>query len=649
MIIAFYPGAGGNRYYCYLMGLTDFLPQTTYDYLLKNQNFKYRYLDQNSIGLTDQPVILTHCVNVPLIRKHFPEHKEIIVIKSNMEKSLKREWYLEDQHRNKNMPDKIEHARAHISHHYKYYAEYPMELDGNTTVININDDTTEFANSMRIELDSIISPEYDQGIVEVSSVKPHDLTRLPGDKIVEGFKSKFLVDAENMKYQLDKISPSMCLAKWKQVSLHLTTGLNNSCYHPPLHEIRLEDIQRSPGGLHNTAYKKSQRKLMLDGVRPTECSYCWVIEDAGNLSDRHYRSGEPWAAMDFGKIVSGEWDDDIIPSYVEVNFNHACNLSCSYCSPQFSSTWQQEIDRHGGYPTSNIHNDPSYFTGRNRPIPVREDNPYVEAFWQWWPTLYPQLKHFRMTGGEPLMDKNTYKVFDYVLALPNPDLHLNVTSNFSVEPELFEKYLGYVKQLCGTQIEHFMQYVSVDSGNIKHAEYIRHGLDMNRLHEYVNRYLHEVPYRNSLTFIITMNNLGVLGIQKQLQWILDLRKEYSTTYQRVWFDTPLLRQPAWQSLQILPPSYAGVLERVADWMELNLETANDPFHGFKDYEVQRMRRDVDWMKEGSKLDPEYVARNKADFFRFFNEHDRRRNTDFLTTFPEMTSWWKECESYARQS
>jgi len=309
--------------------------------------------------------------------------------------------------------------------------------------------------------------------------------------------------------------------------------------------------------------------------------------------------------------------------------------------------WAEEVARYGGFPTGTIHNDPSHFTGRNRPIPAREDNPYVTAFWNWWPTLYPRLKHFRMTGGEPLMDKNTYKVFDYVLAMPNPELHLDVTSNFSVEPVLFEKYLGYVKQLCNTQIEHFMQYVSLDSGTPAHAEYIRHGLDMNRLVDYVDRYLTEVPSRNSLTFIITMNNLSVLGLQRQLDYILSLRRKHSTTYQRVWFDTPLLRQPRWQSLQILPPVYVSVLERVADWMDLNMETAEDPFHGFKDYEVQRMRRDIDWMKEGCNLDPEYVKMQRADFYRFFNEHDKRRHTDFLKTFPEMKEFWKECEYYAK--
>jgi hypothetical protein len=282
--------------------------------------------------------------------------------------------------------------------------------------------------------------------------------------------------------------------------------------------------------------------------------------------------------------------------------------------------------------------------GNRRPIPSREANPYVDAFWEWWPTLYPQLEHFRMTGGEPLMDRNTYRVFDYVLEHDNPKLHLNVTSNFSVEDVLFEKYMGYAKKLCTPRIEHFMQYVSLDSGIATQAEYLRHGLDYARMSRNVVRFLEEIPSRNSLTFIITMNNLSVTGLQPMLEWILNLRKTHSSTYQRVWFDTPVLREPAWQSLQILPESYVKQLERARDYMLANLITDANPLHGFKDYEVQRLERDIAWMREGQSQDNNTA---KADFYRFFAEHDRRRGTDFLRSFPEMRSWWAECEYHAR--
>jgi organic radical activating enzyme len=460
-------------------------------------------------------------------------------------------------------------------------------------------------------------------------------------------KSNFQTSAEQMK---DQLGPALCLAKWKQVSLHLPTGLNNSCYHPPLHIIDPEAIETNPAALHNTWHKKAQRKIMLKQERPTECSYCWNMEDQGKLSDRHYRSGEPWAAVDFDKIKNSTGDeDDVIPSYVEVNFNNACNLKCSYCSPQFSSSWGDEVARDGAYPTATPHNAPEHFTGARRVIPSREDNPYVAAFWRWWPTLYPELEHFRMTGGEPLLDKNTYRVFDYVLANPSPKLHLNVTSNFSVDEKSWQKYLGYVKELCKDEkIEHFMQYVSLDSWTDQ-AEYIRNGMDFELVWDRVNQFLNEIPGRNSVTFIITMNNLSVTGLPKLVAGILGLRKLYSKTYQRVWFDTPVLRQPAWQSLQILPESYADKLEHLWAWMLKHIETEDDPFHGFKDYELSRLDRDIAWMQSGQEMAPEIMNTHKADFYRFFSEHDRRRGTDFLKTFPEMRSWWTECEYHARQS
>ena len=74
-------------------------------------------------------------------------------------------------------------------------------------------------------------------------------------------------------------------------------------------------------------------------------------------------------------------------------------------------------------------------------------------------------------------------------------------------------------------------------------------------------------------------------------------------------------------------------------------TDSNSLHGFKDYEIQRLERDIAWMREGQLQDNSTA---KGDFYRFFSEHDRRRGTDFLATFPEMRAWWAECESQSRQ-
>jgi hypothetical protein len=461
--------------------------------------------------------------------------------------------------------------------------------------------------------------------------------------------SVYKTSADEAKKELERISPTMCLAKWNQVSLHLPTGLTNSCYHPPLHEIDAAGLADNPAALHNTEEKITQRRQMLAGERPAGCSYCWKMEDTGEMSDRHYRSGEPWAMIDFEKIRDNPLDRTHVPRYVEVNFNNACNFKCSYCSPQFSTAWGKEIEIYGAYPTAPEHNAPEHFTGRRKPILNREPNPYVEAFWRWWPELYKNLKHFRMTGGEPMMDVNTYRVFDYIIDHPKKDLHLNVTSNMCPpDVKLKNRYFDQVKRIClDEKVEHFMQFVSVDAHGAP-AEYIRNGLNYNQFMDNVNEFLHRIPVRNSVTFIITYNNLSVTSLDRLLKDIRLLRSEHSKTYQRVWFDIPLLRQPLWQQITLLPESYQRIHEDNIKWMmehqeqigpKQATETRLD-FSLFKDFEIQKMQRNLAYWRK-------HVETNntqKKNFYAFFAEHDRRRGTSFEQTFPEMQEFWQECKS-----
>lgn len=146
-----------------------------------------------------------------------------------------------------------------------------------------------------------------------------------------------------------------------------------------------------------------------------------------------------------------------------------------------------------------------------------------------------------------------------------------------------------------------------------------------------------------------MNNLSVTTVDSLFAGILGLRQTYNRDYQRIWFDTPVLRQPAWQSLQILPESYADRLDHLWAWMVRQTETADKRFRGFKDYEVARLDRDIAWMRAGQNMPAVQRQQHMADFYRFFAEHDRRRGTDFAATFPDMQTWWQECQYHASKS
>ena len=53
-------------------------------------------------------------------------------------------------------------------------------------------------------------------------------------------------DAVVTRDKLNALSPSMCMAKWLQVSLHLPQGRTHSCFHPPTHPIPLDELKKIP-------------------------------------------------------------------------------------------------------------------------------------------------------------------------------------------------------------------------------------------------------------------------------------------------------------------------------------------------------------------------------------------------------------------
>ena len=149
---------------------------------------------------------------------------------------------------------------------------------------------------------------------------------------------------------LDSVSDSFCAAKWYNASLHLGHGFTNSCHLPLPHPIDLEEIKTNPSALHNTAFKKKIRKMMLEGIRPAECSYCWKVEDIGNdsIGDRVFKS-RIYSDEDIAELAELPWDYDIPLKTVEVSFDRTCNFACSYCNTGYSTTWAKDIEENGPY------------------------------------------------------------------------------------------------------------------------------------------------------------------------------------------------------------------------------------------------------------------------------------------------------------
>ena len=464
-------------------------------------------------------------------------------------------------------------------------------------------------------------------------IKGNELVKINGR-----YQSKYFHDAGKVFEELNEVSPSFCLAKWFNVSIHIPTGQTHSCYHPRSHKIPLEEIAIDVSSLHNTRHKKEQRKLMLEGQRPDECNFCWQIEDSGNqLSDRAYRSNDVYEDGLIAEAQALGFEGNAIPRYVEVNFNQACNFKCSYCSPHLSTAWQQDIEQNGAIILSDRwHNDITWVKKLN--IDNGPDNLYLKAFWEWMPVIYSKLQTFRMTGGEPLMDKNTFKMFDYVYEHPHPALNLSITSNCCPPGNQWNKFMISLKKITeNSAIDHFMLFCSLDSWG-KQAEYIRPGMDFDLLYQNITDFLAN-GYKHSLTFIITFNVLSYSGFVEYIKNIHKLRNQFSEGRQLIWFDIPQLQDPDFLNSKLLPEMVIE-LENAKEYMLANTEGLFNHHKGFKDFEVSKVQRLIDWIKQESNFDKNKAMKN---FYMFFTEQDRRRNTNFVNTFPELTDFWSTCK------
>lgn len=457
----------------------------------------------------------------------------------------------------------------------------------------------------------------------------------------------------DVKSQLDSVGCGFCLAKWTQVTMHLQIGHTHSCHHPGTHPIPQREIKRNPSALHNTRFKKLRRKEMLEGKRPVECDYCWNVEDnSDEFSDRTFKSAEPWSLKHIQEIKDQSWKKDFNPRYVEVSFSNACNFKCSYCSPQFSTKWMEEIQEHGAYPTTDGFNGIDYLIQEDKmPIPIKEHNPYVEAFWKWWPDLYHDLHTFRITGGEPLMSKDTWKVLDYIIETDNPNknLSLAINSNLGVPDALIDRFIEKVNRITQEgKVKDFVIFTSCDAHG-ERAEYIRNGLVYNKFMDNVDRVLEKCP-RINITFMVTYNALSVPNYDKMLYDVYDLKVKHKGI-DRYWpgailVDTSYLRHPQHQAVKTL------MNDKNFDWSQNVWKQAETMYYlqapyfakqeaGYGDLEIIKMKRIYDWMRS----DDETNIKNMRmfNFYNYFRSHDERRGTDFCKTFPELEDFYNQCK------
>jgi organic radical activating enzyme len=416
-----------------------------------------------------------------------------------------------------------------------------------------------------------------------------------------------------IKDRQDEVGPGFCVLKWYHQEMHLGTGRAHSCYHCPTHKIPLDS------DLHNTPHKIEQRETMLNGGKPKECSYCWEVEDLGLISDRQTLAAQFFKhdnKIDLKAVQAGT--SYVYPKYLELSFTNKCQMACSYCGPVFSTTWEKEIEEHGPYKLTNLYNQIH--------TPQIEDSPYVKKFWKWFPKAYEHLFVLRVTGGEPLLDKNTYKLLQYVKDNPKEGLTFHCNSNLMVTENRVKKYIELVKDIPDAKL-----YVSIDSWG-KQAEYIRHGLDINHFENNLHKVL------GSGLQVGIMNTFNFLSIHNTEEFIYKMAELKNIYGNLITVDMPYMTEPFHLSAQISDDTHISNMENSLKLMET--------YPQFSQGEIEKFRKTVGWIT-ANRFKNEELTKHRKDFWIFTKEHDKRRKTNFEETFPGLG--FNDEETHTRQT
>ncbi|MEI7503010.1 MAG: twitch domain-containing radical SAM protein, partial [Paludibacter sp.] len=333
---------------------------------------------------------------------------------------------------------------------------------------------------------------------------------------------------------------------------------------------------------------------------------------------------------DLDRAFTQPHQEDVDLRTLEIAFDRTCQFACSYCNPAFSSTWVRDIKTNGPY-TDLVSDGRNHFThlhASSQLYSYGETNPYVQAFFAWWESsLHSTLQELRITGGEPLMSGETWKLLDWFKNNQGKSkTRLAINSNLGAGVDL-DRLLDSV---AGLEVD---IYTSQEA-TAQQAEYIRDGLDYPAWLANVELLLNSKNIR-AVHCMATINALCLDSLTQLLDQLLEFKQIYGRD--RVSYTLNILRFPSFQSPLVLPDNLrTQYKDQLQAWLAVNQD--NPLLH---EHEVNHMQRLVDYLDvvKTPHSDAFDMPKLHNDFKQFYTQYDTRRNKDFAQTFPNLTPWY----------
>ena len=265
----------------------------------------------------------------------------------------------------------------------------------------------------------------------------------------------------------------VCVCNKNTASLIDETGAPTFLYKAGLDEIWNLQSRRSV-------------PLQLDaGVQVPSCRPCWDDEAAGNKSIRQLYN------QDLADLQPMEDQ----PRVLIIKPSNVCNLGCRTCQPATSSGLYQDFYK--------LETTLGTFSGEFKQYTSQFEtirNGFDAENWQVWDTFekwMPNLKFLDIYGGEPMLAP---AMWNKIISASEAGKTSNTDAQLHTNGTIWNQ--DYVD--CLHKFKSFNIGISVDASDPKHLAYVRHGVDVEKLQENIQKYIEVTKKHSNVTAYICL-------------------------------------------------------------------------------------------------------------------------------------------------
>jgi len=311
-----------------------------------------------------------------------------------------------------------------------------------------------------------------------------------------------------------------CSMKFRHIKIDLESGTTYNCHAAKPRSIDLDWLEKNPGDLFNHPISVAEREMMLINQRNDGCEQnCWRAEDIGAISPRLYQKG----------TERTHTTTRTHPEIVDFSASSNCNLTCSYCTKEYSSAWRRDILEHGDYLSGADEryrvNNKDRVLNQISQSQIKTMHRYSLAFNE-LKSMAPHLKTITITGGEPLLDN---QVIDMITDLNmSDDGVIEVYTGLGLSDSRFKRMLEKFQNLKNLKL-----IVSSECTE-KYLEFNRYGL---RWSEFLQKIDHLQNAGVNTIFQSTLTNLTLFGFAEFYRRFKDYHIDITFAY------TPTMMSP----------------------------------------------------------------------------------------------------------